>query len=134
MTETELQSYLNAVKRQLVNVPSSRKSAFIADLSGNIQAYIEENPGADRQKVEGCFGSPAQIADSFLESEELPKLRRRLSLRWKILLGILGVAVAAGIILAAVYVVDTYRFNHGDIVVTIGYGTPPPDVHAIETY
>lgn len=134
MTDTELQSYLNAVKRQLVNVPSSRKSAFIADLSGNIQAYIEENPGADRQKVEGCFGSPAQIADSFLESEELPKIKREFSLRKKVLLVLVSVVAVAAVILGTIFVRDLHGFYHGHYDETMAYGTPPPPESGVVRY
>ena len=87
-----LKRYQRQVRRML---PSRElKKRLMPQISQSIRNFIEVNPEADLNMVQQNFGTPMQIAASYLYEQETITLLRELSIRRKILAIISGVLAA----------------------------------------
>lgn len=113
--------YLREVRSWL---PCSRKlkRGILEKIGGTISEYLAEKPGADYDKLLTRFGTPQQIAASYVDEMETGELLRDLRIRRKIV-GILT-AVAATVVILWLGVVSIALIGHneqmnGHIVSTI---------------
>ena len=128
--------YLSAVKAEL-SCSHKQKQQLIKQLENSIDIYISENGNVDMDKLILEFGSPEEIAFSFLEDEPPASLRKRLSLKKNVVktMIILGaILIAVFTILGTAYVVDFHSFTHGYYQDTVAEGTPPPPEGALQAY
>ena len=90
--ERALKHYLRQVKSVL---PSRElKKRLMPQISQSICNYIVAHPEADMTMLQEHFGTPMQIAGSYLYEQETAALLRKLSIRKKILAIISGVLAA----------------------------------------
>lgn len=113
--------YLREVRSWL---PCSRKlkRGILEKIGSTIAEYLSEEPGADYNKLLARFGTPQQIAASYVDEMETGELLRDLRIRRKIV-GILT-AVAATVVILWLGVVSIALIGHneqmnGHIVSTI---------------
>ena len=67
--EHELACYYRQIKKQLV-CKSAKKKKLIAELKGSIVEYLEDHSDSTIKNIAEHFGSPADIADSYISSME----------------------------------------------------------------
>ena len=131
----EIEQYLKQIESNLYTCPRKKRSAFLRDFRGNIDAYIEEHPNATLPELKSIFGSPEAIAESFLQSDEFATTKEVVSSKKWIIRTLLAAAcilVVGTLILGTIFVVDNYRYTHGYIVVEeIQEGFVSPDPNAI---
>jgi len=129
----EVEAYLQRIEENLFICPKKKRHAFLRDFCGSLNAYIEEHPAASVQELQGMFGSPEEIAESFLQSEQFDHSKKVFSSKKRvsrIILIAVCVLVAAALILGTIYVVETHRYAHGywvETPVEDGRSTPIPD-------
>lgn len=70
--------------RSWLPCPAKLKRIILADIFENVQAFLEENPDTDIHKLYAQFGTPQQIAASYVSDLDMPKLLHDLRLRKRI--------------------------------------------------
>jgi len=134
----EVEAYLQRIEQNLFTCPKKKRVAFLRDFRGSLNAYIEEHPAASVQELQGVFGSPEEIAEAFLQSEQFATSKtvyssqKRIS---RIVLIAVCTLVATALIYGAIHIVDVYSYTHGyweDFPAEEGEAVPHPD--AIATY
>ena len=103
----EKKEYYNAVKRNIC-CGSKNKSEFLDDFSDKLSDYIDENPKADIDELIKNFGSPEEIADSFmqtLDEDEIQKAVRKKKI-------IITIAVCCVILLAVAVTVTFFTQSY----------------------
>lgn len=91
--------YLREIRSWL---PCSRKlkRGILEKIGSTITEYLAEKPGADYDKLLTRFGTPQQIAASYVNEMETPELLRQLRMRRKVV-KIIGAVALAGVLLWA---------------------------------
>lgn len=110
--------YLHDI-RNLLPWVSGGKRKFLSDLRSSVECFLLENPEADRAQLEDRFGTPKQIASSYMETLDLDQLRRAMKLRKVILWIVVTLALiilVSWIITVWWAIVDTRSSNRGYIV------------------
>lgn len=134
----ELTRYFGEIRRELVALPRKRRKAILREHQGNVTLFLNENPKASLRDVEANFGTPDQVAESFLQTIDLKQTNRRIKVKSKVLLAIcvaLAALVTAIIVLGAIFVYDNHQYAHGYGEYTSaqeGFSESNPD--AIATY
>lgn len=116
--------YIKEVKRNLPYFMAKKKT-FLKDFQENLNAFSQENPDAVWEDFVQRFGSPEEIALSFLpeidSADGLKKARRK---KRTIRLVIVSFAVALAVLVGLVgfHVQNKYDFYHGGYNDTVGEG------------
>ena len=135
----ELEPYFKEISENLLVCPTRRRSAFLQELRGNIDAYVQDHPAASAQEVQSVFGSPREIAESFFASLDFKAAARELRIKkriTRIVTAVVCVLVAGILVLGTIYVVDNHGYAHGywgEGPATSATPAPTPD-DAISTY
>ena len=87
--EHDVKKYKRQVKANLLCSTNLSKQ-FLADFSGAIDNYIEENNITRLEEVQNHFGSPEQIARSFLAETDISLIRKKVRLKNFILLAVIA--------------------------------------------
>lgn len=134
----ELDKYYRDIDRKLQLLSRSRRAAILREHRGSVSDYLKDNPDATVKEIEISFGTPEQVAESFLQMSDLKQTEQKLQTKGvivKIVLIAVGILVAAALILGTVYVVDNHKFTNGEGTYSpamSGYGEPDPN--ALATY
>ena len=88
-----------------------QKNRFIRELSGNIQAFLEQTPNADMETIQERFGTPQQIASAYVDETDTPQLLKSLRIRRRIVGVVLTVAIAVLILYTIVLICELYIFH-----------------------
>jgi len=88
----QTRDYLKQVRRAL---PCSAvlKNQVLAGLDNDISRYKQEHPDVDAQTLAGVFGTPAQIAETYIDTlsaSELATTLRKRSKLWRTVIAIVG--------------------------------------------
>ena len=134
----ELEPYFKEISDNLLACPTRRRSAFLQELRGNVDAYIDDHPYASVQEIQAVFGSPREIAESFFTSLDFKAAAKELRIKKRITRIVVAVVciLAAGIlVLGTIYVMDNHGYTHGywEESPTVEAITTP-DPNALETY
>lgn len=128
--------YLRAIKRNLPYFMAGKKT-FLKDFQENLDAFAQENPNAVWEDFVQRFGSPEEIAISFLpeiESEDGLKKARRKKWTIRLVTAFFAAALVVLVALAAFYVHDTHDFYHGNYDNTITKGSFSDHSDALGVY
>ncbi|MDD6279788.1 MAG: DUF6120 family protein [Oscillospiraceae bacterium] len=117
VTQQERKQYLNQIKKLLVCKGSQRKK-FLNSFADNMDEYLKDNPDADFAKLQEDMGTPQEIANAFLENEDASKIKKRMSFKKWIILGIVGVLIIAVVFFVCAFI-DSYKSNRGSFNDTI---------------
>ncbi|HHW94748.1 MAG TPA: hypothetical protein GX736_02320 [Mogibacterium sp.] len=93
--QTELKEYLHRIKI-LLPIYKKTEKKFISELSQSINDYLEDNPDTTMLEIEEQFGSPMEIAQSYMNSMDTDVLIKRLSVV-RVLRQILAVVVVCSV-------------------------------------
>lgn len=113
--------YLREIRGWL---PCSRKLKrdILEKIGNTITDYLSENPTAPYTELTARFGTPQQIAASYVDEMETGELLRDLRIRKKIVQIITAVAVAVVMLWLGVVSIALFEHNsqmNGQIVVTV---------------
>lgn len=97
--ENQLKAYYSEIKK-LIASPKEQKK-IVADLKGNIEVFLEENPNATYKDITDKYGRPEEIAEYYIAASEPDELRKKGN---SLLYGIICLVVAAVLIAAAMII------------------------------
>lgn len=116
-----LRNYLGQVERALP-CANPLKKQIIAGLRNDVSLYLEEHPDTDGETLNKVFGTPAQIAQTYIDTlsaqELVENINRRTKLR-RTVIAIVGacalvyVLLWGGTVLAALQEVE----NRGNLII-----------------
>ena len=99
--ETQLNQYYCSIHRRL---PCNRKmkAKIIACIKETIDGYLKEHPLADMDAIQAHFGTPAQIAEAYIEEMTTPEIVKKFRVKkWAVTV----IAVVAVVTVVAYLVV-----------------------------
>ncbi len=109
-TQSQLNKYYRAVSRAIV-CDRKQRSDFLKELKIAVSEYIAAE-NADMDMVTAYFGTPEEIANSFIENCDTAAVRKRLDIR-KYLLAFLVVVLLAYLVFVIVSLIDVHTEAHG---------------------
>lgn len=120
----KLVRYLKKIRRYLP-CSTKMKNQLLFQLRGSIDNYLNEHPDADQAQIIQQFGTPEQIAASWLYEMDQKTLISQLQLKNRIARIITGCAVVIVLLFSATMaylLYDNYCLDNGYVEVI--YGTP----------
>lgn len=122
MHEMALKGYYRQV-RGCLPCGRTQKSRIMEKFRASVDAWLEENPGADPEQVRAHFGSPREIALSYVEDMSSGELLNAMGIRRKIVSMVAGVGLAVVLIwgiAAGLALADAMINSGGTIEVSLG--------------
>ena len=87
-----LKRYIRSISRKL---PYGKiKEPIIAQIRECVVDYIQEHPEADFEMVQAHFGTPQEIAESYVNEQDTSTLLHKMSIKKKVLVIVAGVMAA----------------------------------------
>ena len=118
--DSALKRYIRSIGCE---IPSGKMwKRIVPQIRDSIFAYIQENPEADVEAVRSHFGTPEEIAASYLYAQETPVLLRKMSINKKVLAIVAGLAATILVIwigVAAFSTVDAQKSNQGYVRISM---------------
>lgn len=97
-----IQQYCKAVKKEL-SCPGKIKKDLIIRLTPDLEMYAEENPNASLDDISAHFGSPKEVAESYLASLDEEELKKRINKAKRIWITVISVCAAILLLFVAIY-------------------------------
>ena len=96
-----LKRYFRSISDEL---PCSRKmkKQVISQIRNSIVDYLQENPNIDFTAVQSHFGTPQEIAASYVDDQDASALLRKMSIKKQVLVIVAGAVVIALMVWAGV--------------------------------
>ena len=85
-----IKQYCKSVRKEL-SCPRKIKSDLIARIMPDLEAYADENPNASFDDICAHFGTPKEVAESYLASLDEDELKKRLNKAKKIRIAVIAV-------------------------------------------
>lgn len=117
LTKQELDDYLKQIKKLLV-CDGARRKEFMNSFEDNLEEYLKANPDTDFSKLQEVMGTPQEIANSFLENESAASIKKRMSVKKWVIIGI-AVALLLLIIMIVIELIDAHKANRAYFEETI---------------
>lgn len=114
MNETlkkELQVYFKEVEDLLLCDRKSKK-AFLRDLQADVDEFVSTEPDADLNGIRTAFGTPSEIAESFLKNADIVQLKKKMNIKKIILIALLAVVLVYVAFVVASFI-DVHTEAHG---------------------
>lgn len=111
LTKQELDDYLKQIKKLLV-CDGARRKEFMNSFEDNLEEYLKANPDTDFSKLQEEMGTPQEIANSFLENESAASIKKRMSVKKWVIIGI-AVALLLLIIMIVIELIDAHKAHRG---------------------
>ena len=110
----ELKAYYRDIQKALPCSVCQRRK-LMQDIRCAISGYLQEHPEADIETVTAHFGTPQQIAETYLMEMPPQKLRQQLKVK-KWIVGIIAAAAACALLIGgiAVGIALVNEFNAAD--------------------
>lgn len=102
MKNTLEKQYIKKLKRELGGTTEVKRS-FLAEISADIHDYLSQHETATLGELYAEFGSPADVAASFVDKKELSELKGRAKKRSSLMIGGLSALLVACIVLIAAF-------------------------------
>ena len=107
--------YLRIV-RQLLPCSKKTRSAILAGITASLNAYLEQFPDATYPELEAKYGSPQQIAATYVESAGTADILKEMRIRRQIL-ELISFAAALVLVIWLFFVIfafiDNRNMTHG---------------------
>lgn len=97
-----IQQYCKAVKKEL-SCPGKIKKDLIIRLTPDLEMFTEENPNASLDDISAHFGSPKEVAESYLASLDEEELKKRINKAKRIWITVIAVCTAILLLFVAIY-------------------------------
>lgn len=110
----ELKAYYRDIQKALPCSVCQRRK-LMQDIRCAVSGYLQEHPEADIETVTAHFGTPQQIAETYLMEMPPQKLRQQLKVK-KWIIGIIAAAAACALLIwgIAVGIALVNEFNAAD--------------------
>ena len=121
--EKELKKYFRAISGELY-CPVKTKRRILATVKENVSAYLEENPATTFEEIQKHFGTPRQIAASYVEEMETPELIAKLRIRRRIITVIcisVGIAILIWAVAVVIALIDSFQQSGGTVESFVTY-------------
>lgn len=130
---TGLSSDLHGYYRSVADIlPCSghAKKKYLNELRGRLRELQEEKPDADRETACERFGTPEEIAESWLENLSARDYKKRVafSKRTKVLIAVFAALAVVGLILLGRFYLKYREAMLGDFIVYVEEGEIPNDI------
>ena len=91
--DSALKRYIRSISDAL---PCSvrAKTQIVSQIRESIDDYLQENPEADFAAVQAHFGTPQEIAASYVDDQDTATLLHKMSIKKKVLVIVAGVMAA----------------------------------------
>ena len=107
-----LKRYIRSISSE---IPSGKmRKRIISQIRDSIVEYIQENPEADFETVQSHFGTPQEIAASYMYAEETPVLLRKMNINKKVLAIVAGVMAVIFALWFCIIAREMYIAHHID--------------------
>lgn len=80
MEKGSLKQYYRQISRHL-SCPAGRKQQIMENIRSGVNDFLLEKPDADMAAIMQHFGTPEQIAESYLSEMDLKELKKTLNIR-----------------------------------------------------
>ena len=110
-----IQQYCKAVKKEL-SCPGKIKKDLIIRLTPDLEMFAEENPNASLDDISAHFGSPKEVAESYLASLDEEELKKRINKAKRIWIAVIAVCAAILLLFIAMMVRTTIHNQNGQLV------------------
>ncbi len=107
----QLDSYYKEITDYLI-CSKKEKSSFIKELKTDIDEFILSFPEAAYEDIISTFGTPREIADSFISLAKTEDIRKRLDIR-KLITGLLLAAFIIYLLFIIISLIDVHTESHG---------------------
>lgn len=98
----DVRRYLRAIRGWLPCAGKMKKQ-MLGEIKATVEGFLEENPEADYKALVARFGTPQQIAATYVDEAETGELLRLLKVRRR-LVSIIGATAAVMVLVWAAYV------------------------------
>lgn len=113
--------YLKQVKSHLT-CPAALKKTFLEQLQGDVEEFLETAPNATLEELTQRFGSPSEMAHSYIDSldgDELQKqLRKSKIVKRIVLFTCLGILTLV-LIVAVMFIIHIFSNNPVTVITTV---------------
>ncbi len=119
--DTSLKRYYRSIRKDL---PCSykMKKTIMQQIQESVGLFLEQNPNADFDEVKLHFGEPQTIALSYIEDQDAPELLRKMRIKRKVIVivvGTMALIVAIWLTVAVWGIIDANQTTDGHINDTI---------------
>lgn len=114
MTEAlkkELNTYFSNVE-DLLLCDRKNKKAFLEDLKNDIDEFVQHEPDVDFDSILSAFGTPEEIAESFLKNADIADIKKKMNVKKILLFSLLAVVLVYVIFVIASFI-DVHTEAHG---------------------
>ena len=111
MNNKELKKYYNEIFSALI-CDRKQKKAFLNDFSANVDEYLTACPEADIDKIKAEFGTPEEIASSFIANSDTIKIKKKLDIKKLILIAVI-IVLTIYIAFIIISLIDVHTEAHG---------------------
>ena len=107
----QLNEYFSNIESLLLCDRKSKK-AFLTDLKNDVDEFILQEQNADFSCVLSAFGTPQEIAESFLKNTDIVQIKKRMNIRKLILFSLLAIVLVYLCFVIASFI-DVHTESHG---------------------
>ncbi len=107
----QLNEYFSNVESLLL-CDRKNKKVFLTDLKNDVDEFINQEPNADFDCIISAFGTPQEIADSFLKNTDIVQIKKKMNIRKIILCSLLAVVLVYLCFVIASFI-DVHTESHG---------------------
>lgn len=98
----------------LIVCEGKQKKAFIKELQSAVCEYTELNPACTIEDIRAVFGTPEEIAVSFIENGSLTKVKRQINIK-KVIIAAVITALLIWFAFAVISLIDVHLEAHGTL-------------------
>ncbi len=111
ITDKELKKYYAEISKAIL-CDKKQKTAFLAELKSNVGEYLSAEEDAKIENVISAFGTPEEIAKSFMENSSPALMKKKLDIK-KYILIFLAMALLIYLVFVIVSLIDVHTEAHG---------------------
>lgn len=112
--------YIRSVSDTL-SCSGKTKKRIVSQISDSVDDYLLQNPDADFEMIQMHFGTPQEIAVSYVDEQDASVLLKKMSIKKKVLVIVAGVMTAVLLMWAVVVTwaaIDAKAESGGGIEIT----------------
>ncbi|MFQ7312525.1 MAG: DUF6120 family protein [Sellimonas sp.] len=107
---TIVKDYVLSVKKQ-INFSDKSTKSFLNILENNVANFVQEHPLSTYEQIEEIFGSPSEVAESYLSTLDTNNIKSKLKLKKKILTYLVIIFSLLALFVCGVYFWHCYNIS-----------------------
>lgn len=85
------------------------KKRIVSQIRDSVDDYMLQNPDADFEMIQTHFGTPQEIAASYVDEQDASRLLKKMSIKKKVLVIVAGVMATILLMWVGLVTWETYR-------------------------